>query len=182
MPATLMKNIRVIAAVVCYDLLSQQSSMKQDDQFKFCFNYFHGNDDQNIVSQVDLLLRGYRYHKQLYDIEKSPLVTDRDTADATESTAPDDIYVLKQRYSTSHMRFVRGKHFNKESLSAPTKARLKERVTGRNIYDLALQMIRNLKKASALADEWLDTEGNVPSGKTWEDLYDHVLSKSNDIS
>ena len=56
-------------------------------------------------------------------------------------------------------------------MSVPTKPRLKDKVTRCNIYDLALQIIRNLKKASIIADEWLDKDGNLPSGKTWEDLY-----------
>ena len=43
-------------------------------------------------------------------------------------------------------------------------------------------MVRNLKKASILADEWLDKDGNLPSGKNWEDLYEYVLSNSSDIS
>ena len=43
-------------------------------------------------------------------------------------------------------------------------------------------MVRNLKKASALADEWLDKNGNLISGKNWEDFYNYVIPKSTDIS
>ena len=132
MSAVLNKNIRAIAAVVTYDLLTQQDSMKQDDQFKFCFNAFHGNDDSNIISQVDLLLQGHRFYGMLYDIKPPTPVTDRNTEES-----PDDasVFVLKERYGQSNVRFILGKHFTKSSLSSPTKARLEEKVTGRYIYD-----------------------------------------------
>ena len=69
-----------------------------------------------------------------------------------------------------------------DSLSAPTKAWLNKKVTGQNIYNLALQMVRNLKKVIALADQWLAKDDNLPSGNTWNDLNDYVFSKSTEIS
>ena len=89
---------------------------------------------------------------------------------------------MKERYGQSNVRFILGKHFTRSSLSSPTKARLKEKVTGRYIYDLALTVIKNLKKASSIAEEWLDDDGNLPSGKNWDDLYDYVISQSHEIS
>ena len=53
---------------------------------------------------------------------------------------------------------------------------------GRNIYDLELTLIRHLKKAGAIADKWLDDGGNFLSGRTWDDLYNHVVSKTHEIS
>ena len=162
MSAVLNKNICAIAAVVAYDLLTQQDSMKQDDQFKFCFNAFHGNDDSNIISQVDLLLQGHRFYGMLYDIKPPTPVTDCNTEESIDDAS---VFVLKERYGQSNVRFILGKHFTKSSLSSPTKARLEEKVTGRYIYDLALTVINFLKKASSIAEEWLDDDGNLSSGK-----------------
>ena len=57
MTAVLNKNLRTVAALITYDLLMQQGSMKQEDQYSFYVNAFHGNEDRNIVSQIDLLLQ-----------------------------------------------------------------------------------------------------------------------------
>ena len=78
-------------------------------------------------------------------------------------------------------RFVSGVDFTVESLSVPTKVRIAEKITGRNIYDLAILSFRNIKKAMALATEWLNN-GDLPSGQTWDDLYSHLYLKSDEIS
>ena len=184
MPANLNKNMRGVAALIVYDLLTRQNSMKQDDQFVFCFNAFHGNTEKNIISQVSLLLKGHKVYKCLYDTEEGEQVTDRDSSVPADIANDDDgkLFILKKRYSGGASTYVRGVHFNTESLSCPTKARLSEKVRGRNIFDLALTLVRNLKKAGAIADQWLDDGGNLPSGRTWDDLYDHVASKTIEIS
>ena len=93
-----------------------------------------------------------------------------------------EVFVLKQRYSGPSQRYVRGVHFTKQSLSCSTKVRLTKKVCGRSMSHLALLVIRNLKKAGAVADEWIDDGGGLPSGKTWDDLYDHVISNTYEIS
>ena len=183
MPANLVKNIRAVAALVTYDLLTRQNSMKQEDQYRFCYNAFHGNKDRNISSQVDLLLQGHRYYSLLYDIKSKGQVTDRD-ANVNQNPTPDNNhteFVIKEHFGGNGSCFVKGKHFNKESLVAPTKARKNEKVTGRNILDLALTVIQNVKKGCAMADEFMDN-GQLPSGKSWDDLYQHILSRSGEIS
>ena len=57
-PVCLIKNLRAVAALVSYDLLTRYNSMKQADQYRFCYNAFHGNKDRNITSQIELLLQG----------------------------------------------------------------------------------------------------------------------------
>ena len=49
--------------------------------------------------------------------------------------------------------FPSGTHFNKMSLSAPTKNELNEKITGRNVIDLAKNSLRNLNKAIIIAEE-----------------------------
>ena len=55
MPWNIVKNMRAVADVVCYDMYIRQDSMKQEDQFRFIYNAFHGNNDLNITSQVEML-------------------------------------------------------------------------------------------------------------------------------
>ena len=41
--------------------------------------------------------------------------------------------------------------------------------------------LKNLNKSRAITEEWL-TNGELPLGSTWGDLYTHVIDKSPDIS
>ena len=134
------KNIRAIAAVATYDLLTQKKSMKLKNQFKLCFNAFHGNKDINIISQVNLLLKGHQYYGHLYNIEAPTLNTNRNTEDTLGDAM---IYVLKKCYAQSNQRYICGKNVTKASLSSPTKAKINDKVTGQYIYNLALTVIRN---------------------------------------
>ena len=117
-----MKNIRAVAALVTYDLLTRQNSMKQEEQYRFCYNAFHGNEDRNISSQVDLLLQGHRYYSLLYDIKSKGQVTDRDTDVSQDPTADDNNteFVIEEHFGGSGSCFIKGKHFTKQSLVAPT--------------------------------------------------------------
>ena len=181
-PATLIKNIRAVAAVTCYDILLLQDSMKQDDQWRFIFNCFHGNEDRNIMSQIQSLLSGFGTYSSLYNKENPVQVTDRDTqsADAVYADVDDYVLVLKDCFSEDQ-RYIAGRNFTIDSLSSPTKKRMNEKITGRNIYDLAMSTIKNVKKAMAIADEWLQ-DGKIPSGACWEDLCQHIISETHLIS
>ena len=103
MPAGLIKNLRAVAALVSYDLLTRQNSMKQADQYRFCYNAFHGNEDRNITSQIELLLQSDRHYSLLYNIESSGQVTDIDTDISQDPTRDDNgtIFVIKEHYAGS---------------------------------------------------------------------------------
>ena len=49
------------------------------------------------------------------------------------------------------------------------------------MLELAQSTLRNLKKAIAFAEEFLDG-GSLPSGKNWDDLYDRLLEKIEELS
>lgn len=78
LPAALLNNIRSAAAVKFYDYLLEDNSTTIQLQEKTVFNYYHGNIEQNNISQVDLLLNGYGDYCQLFDEEVNS-ITDRDT-------------------------------------------------------------------------------------------------------
>ena len=51
------------------------------------------------------------------------------------------------------MRFMSGTHFNKMSLSTPTKNNLTENIAGRNVVDLAKNALKNVKKSTVIPEE-----------------------------
>ena len=73
-------------------------------------------------------------------------------------------------------RYVSGKHFTKNTICAPSKTKSDEKITGRAVIDLAKLCLRNIKKAVVRAEEYL-SDGELPSGRIWDDLYAHVILK-----
>ena len=182
MPAALIKNLRATACLKVYDFIFNLDSMKLSDMQKIAYNSFHGNDEKNISSQIELLLQGHGDYSRIYDEEVTIVTNPNATVDEVSSNKS---RILKSIFCTSsdktNMRFVSGTHFNKMSLSAPTKNKLTEKITGRNVLDLAKLALKNVKKAIVIAEEWL-TDGELPSGRSYDDLYAHILSKYDDIN
>ena len=72
-------------------------------------------------------------------------------------------------------------YFTVETLCCPLKNKSLETCSGRYILNNERLALRNIKKAIVIAEEWLN-DGELPSGKTWDDLYAHVLSEGNNIN
>ena len=99
--------------------------MKQEDYCVFCFNGFHGNEEKDIVFQIDVMLNAeLSQYESLYDTEVSGIITNRNTTLLGDDTDLDNgnILILKKRYSKGHARYIHGVHFTKEFISCPTKA------------------------------------------------------------
>ena len=58
-PAALLKQLRATASLRCYDYLFLEESMKKQDLWRKAYHLFHGNEDLNTISQVDLLMSGH---------------------------------------------------------------------------------------------------------------------------
>ena len=69
LPATLLKNNRSAVALMCYKYLLKDSSMNIQLQENKVLNYYHGNIEQNNISQVDLLIKGHSNYFCLFDKE-----------------------------------------------------------------------------------------------------------------
>jgi len=173
MPAILLKQLRAIVALKCYDFVAQENIMKQEHRWKKVFNYFHGNNDLNIIPQIDLLLKGDGDYLRIYE-EESVVITERNRSYVNKYGK---VLVLRNIFSGSDdsRRFVSGKHFTSNTIASPVKSKPNDKASGRYIVDLAKITLRNLKKAGDIADQWL-CDGELPSGTTWDDLYAHVLS------
>ena len=73
-------------------------------------------------------------------------------------------------------RYTAGVHFTEATLASPAKSKPKELATSRNILDLGKSTLKNIKKAVAIAEDYLN-DGMLPSGSTWEDMYAHVKTE-----
>mmetsp|Transcript_11045 Transcript_11045/g.12639 ORF Transcript_11045/g.12639 Transcript_11045/m.12639 type:complete len:390 (-) Transcript_11045:6-1175(-) len=175
-PASVLRQLRAAAAVRCYDIAFVGNRMDTKDLKKQMYNNYHGNKEKNIISQIALIVNAKAEYKNIYEIETVKLL----------QQAPIESYlgghrkcVLKELFSppSAPYRFVAGKHFDYEVLCCPTKILTAKKCSGRFLLELARKTITNLKKAVVIADAWLDN-GDLPSGKTWNDLYVHTISKS----
>eukprot|EP00588_Corethron_pennatum_P014731 CAMPEP_0194271204 /NCGR_PEP_ID=MMETSP0169-20130528/5044_1 /TAXON_ID=218684 /ORGANISM="Corethron pennatum, Strain L29A3" /LENGTH=408 /DNA_ID=CAMNT_0039013497 /DNA_START=40 /DNA_END=1266 /DNA_ORIENTATION=- len=177
--ASLLKQIRAIAALRCYDFVFESGSMKQDLQMKKMYAAYHGDVDANTTSQTKLLLAGHGPYADLFDKE-FVVVTDNNLSSEYSNCK----LVLKKYFfpENEFERIVAHEHFDLDSLSSPTKASNGTRASGRYLRDLSQHALRNIKKAVIIAEEWLKSNEAPPSGRVWDDLYAHVLSRWEDIN
>ena len=62
--------------------------------------------------------------------------------------------------------------------SLHSRGNSKNLIAGRTLWGYANDIVlRNCKKACAIAESRLDSTGNLPSGKREEDFYNHVLEE-----
>ena len=184
-PASQLKQLRGIACLLCYDHMFTEPTMKTDDMRRMAYNLYHGNEEKNIISQIHLLVNGTGRYAHMYNTETT-IVTDRDT-DSNEVNTPNTCkLVLKPLFSnsallTSTTNFISKFHYDETVLSCPHKKVTDEKCSGRYIIDNARICIKHIKKAIVIADECLD-DGGLPSGRSWDDLYSHILSEYKQIN
>lgn len=90
------------------------------------------------------MVLGHGQYSQLYDMEKVSNVTNRDTQQKCANNSG-DLRVLQEGFPLSDL-VVAGVYFKVGSLSTPTKARAIEKIIWRNVCDLAMTAIHNIKK------------------------------------
>ena len=128
--------------------------MKKQDQERRAYNFFHGNLDRNVISQVDLLLKGHGNYNRIFDREFNMITDlnqDRATSDVSSQNAMLSL-VIKDYFTSVNEKnwYVSGKHFTKNTICAPSKTKSDEKITGRAVMDLAKLCLRNIKK------QWLE--------------------------
>ena len=154
MPSSVIRQLKATAALQCYDFIFQEDAMKKQDQERRAYNFFHGNSDRNVISQVDLLLKGHGNYERIFD-RKFNMVIDlnQDWATAGVSSQNSMLSLVIKDYFTSvdeTNRYVSDKHFTKNTICAPSKTKSDENITGRAVIDLAKLCLRNIKK------QWLE--------------------------
>lgn len=154
----------------------------EDRSVCYLYNTYHGNADQNIAHKVDMLVKGKGVYKYLYDKVSANIATNRNTRShgIDKVDECDEILELHQRYFLGE-RYASDGYFTKEMLSASTKARTKDKVMGRDIIDMALNLIFNLKKSMAFGEEKLNG-GELPLRMTWDDHYVYMSTLGDKLS
>ena len=178
--ATLLKQLRSVASLQLYEIIVQQGSMNLLEQQRKIYDIFHGNVEINMISQLERLVNGRNSYANIYDIENRPVQTDKETEPPSSSTGvinpASEMLIIKNVFLSRNDvgRYIAGDHFNEATVAAPAKTKPNELASGRHILDLAKLTLKNVKKAVAFAEDWLN-DGSLPSGTTWDDLYTHVL-------
>ena len=104
--------------------------MNEMEKYTFAYNAFHGNEEMNFTSQIRLLLEAYGKYGSLYK-EEFFVLTDRNHQNYDDQS--NKAFVVKSLLSKDNdtSNYTSNVNFTIESLSAPTKSKLKEKITGR---------------------------------------------------
>jgi hypothetical protein len=171
--SVLMKEMQRLIAISALDKVYSFKTMSLQNMQKKMQELYHGidNDSQN-TSFVELCLEGKMQFSHLWEIEDI-------TVNAAINQDKDSAETLSLKRSISRIeigRFTSKLSFTRQSLSWATKSG-PTRITGRTLLHLANKALANLKKANAHALTYLGPDGQLPSGKTEDDLDNYVLEK-----
>ena len=141
MPAMILQQLHATASLRYYDYIFKKESMKTVELWRRAYNLFHGNQDLNILSQVNLVVNGHGYYTRIYDAEVN-VVTNRNTASIDnlsigDSSNNSNQLVMRTLFNPNDnaFRFTSGVHFTSETVAASSKSSI-EKCTGRTIIDL----------------------------------------------
>ena len=122
-PASLLKQLRATAAVLCYDHCFGLPSMPLSEFERKISNLYHGNEDSNIISQVELMCNGEGLYSEMYQMIQT-LVTNNDSelGDGTISSTPGHLVLspVLLKFDT-HIRYVSSEHFTIPMHRCPKK-------------------------------------------------------------
>ena len=65
-PAALLKQLRATAALLTYDHLFGQPTMSSTSFQRKLYNMYHGHEDLNIVSQLELMYQGQGRYSEMF--------------------------------------------------------------------------------------------------------------------
>ena len=166
LPRDMRDELRRTIAIVCYENVSIQKTMKRADIKKNLFDMFHGKG-MEVVSQVDQFLTGRGIYKEMFDSATITTVTD-----SSVSPASNTILSLKERYnSLRNTKLILGTIINREIL-VRANFRSTDLCSGRFLYEQILMLQRNYKKALSFALKKVDDNGNtIESGTTLDDAW-----------
>ena len=69
-----------------------------------------------------------------------------------------------------------GQYFTTTKTGSPSKTKCEEKATSHTVIYLAKLSLKYVKEAVVRAEEFI-YGGDLPAGKTWDDLYTHVVLK-----
>ena len=143
----------------------QAEGAKEETQQELHFKAFHGTEA--CASVVDLLLSAKGHYFAAFE------QVDMEVNRAGNDARSECMWELKDLLHCSpNARFcIHDPGFTREALCMMKKD---VPVSGRILYDKALQVIQNYKHALKHCDDYVDSNKNDPSGKKLEDILDYV--------
>lgn len=167
-PASLRNELRRTIAVKIFNYINTLGDMKKAQQEGILLDLFHGDDDRDIVSHLDLLLQGEAPYRRLYDISETTVITDANH----RGPAPTRM-VLKPKFTRTEAKtYAVGEEIVKPSLRK-TSFNSEALVTGRTLLNAAKEALKNMKKLTAFALKNgvnPDDPLSFPSGLSEEDM------------
>jgi len=178
--AKLQKELQRTAAVVSYNFICTGSKgMTLANQYSALSIRFHG-DGADIVSQIRNLSNGEQMYAKAFE-SVTVSITDKDDKAGSSRLKLKSIFSCEPKKT-----YYCGEDFKLEYLSLKARKLDSGLIVGRNIFDMAKLVIKNVKKAMAFGKEFVQKKGNndddwtLSSGMTLDDLVEHVLSQMYD--
>jgi hypothetical protein len=156
------KEIQATIAFVILDYLYQQNQTMQKKQlFNSLFDCFHGKG--TTASQKKMFMAGQAPYSKLFSQDGSGNV----------SGAPSDL-VVHSFLARLDDRLIKVGSIVTEDIIGSSTLKTGKVINGETLVVAANEALKNCKKALAIANEFLDSNKNIPSGKTIEDYLDFV--------
>lgn len=169
----IVKELQTTAAFKIRANIHEKKAMQKKEMEGKMYDAFHGNPDKGIAPFVEFLYNGQNDFAELYE---DNIVTDTSVSDAS-STSRKIRTTLTNDYRLNHtVGTDKKRDITKELLRQKTK-KSQLLIPGDTLYSAGLTAHANGKKMIAIAESWCDPGPKLPSGKTMEDFYAHVLSE-----
>lgn len=171
--AKILKECQNTICFVCYEILMQQNGMTELQQNTFMQNLYRGSNDPNVINQSLAFVEGQGNYASMFDIDTLDgglkVLKNELTQDAASlyfvSKYESDVDDSKKK-KTITLRLLNAK--------APCSTEL---FTGRTMKDSGMKVLSHCRLAMSFGAQFLDANGNLPSGKNCQDYYDFVLDE-----
>ena len=107
---------------------------------------YHGNEDLNIVSQVDLLYNGKSNYASMYRHVESMNLDNNSEPKEIEDSPGTKILVSSIHGYEDAIDYKSDIHFDLQMILSPSKTKLKDKCAGRFLRDLSRTAICNIKR------------------------------------
>lgn len=140
------------------------------------YQLFHGDSSNaSSAATIQLLFEGRQQFSDLFDREQVVVVSAVHTDASTENLTLSRRFTQNdtQNYSIG---VIPNTHITISLLSRKAANSLLK-VTATTLWRQAHAALRNGKKALAIAEAYLNSDGSLPSGTTADDFYEHILAE-----
>lgn len=169
---TVSKMFQQLAAINCYRIVTELTSMKKENLNKAIEQYFHGTESRKTVGQIHQLVEGIGVYTHLWDSSSS-------SDDKTIST---DIVSFLHKLSDISQSMLKPDN-PKETTNVLGHATFgkPKKMEGRSIMSKVTAAIRECKKASAYWNSFLVAD-KFPSGQDEDDLLRLVIIRDTELT